>query len=338
MPLPLLIAAGVAAAGYGVKKGLDAKEDFDEAESVNRRARRIYEEAEEELEDARGYTNERLEDLGKTKLVIYKEVILPCYEHFNKIKNFEKKNHSSDSERLNSNKFELLLDSPQQALEISEIASGGIVALGAGGLAGLASYGAVGTLATASTGASIAGLSGVAATNATLAWLGGGALSAGGMGMAGGMAVLGGIVAGPVLAVGGLMASSKAEEAKNDAHTNLYKSKLAVEEMKTATTITQGIAMRVVEIEDTVNKLKDLLVPDIPKLREISNRKKWFIFSDTNFENMTLKDKEVVVKSYKLVETLFNVLEAKLLDQDGALNNESKRAISNAVSILNSNI
>ena len=45
----------------------------------------------------------------------------------------------------------------------------------------------------ASTGAAISGLTGVAATNATLAWLGGGALSAGGFGVAGGMAVLGGL-------------------------------------------------------------------------------------------------------------------------------------------------
>ena len=44
--------------------------------------------------------------------------------------------------------------------------------------------------ATASSGAAISSLSGVAATNASLAWLGGGAASAGGFGMAGGAIVL----------------------------------------------------------------------------------------------------------------------------------------------------
>ena len=63
----------------------------------------------------------------------------------------------------------------------------------------------MGTLATASTGAAISGLSGAAATNATLAWLGGGALSAGGFGIAGGTLALGGIVLGPALAIGGFM-------------------------------------------------------------------------------------------------------------------------------------
>jgi hypothetical protein len=52
-------------------------------------------------------------------------------------------------------------------------------------MAGFAAFGSVGMLATASTGTAIGTLSGAAATNATLAWLGGGALSAGGFGMAG---------------------------------------------------------------------------------------------------------------------------------------------------------
>lgn len=87
----------------------------------------------------------------------------------------------------------------------------GTVASGA--LAGFGATGSVGLLATASTGTAISSLAGAAATNATLAWFGGGALAAGGLGMAGGTAVLGGLVAGPALAVGGFMLANKAEEA-----------------------------------------------------------------------------------------------------------------------------
>lgn len=65
----------------------------------------------------------------------------------------------------------------------------------AGALAGVAfSSGAMGvafTVGTASTGTAISTLSGAVATKAALAWLGGGALSAGGWGVAGGVAVLG---------------------------------------------------------------------------------------------------------------------------------------------------
>ena len=51
---------------------------------------------------------------------------------------------------------------------------------------------------TASTGTAISSLGGAAATKATLAWLGGGALAAGGFGIAGGVVVLGAIGVGGV--------------------------------------------------------------------------------------------------------------------------------------------
>ncbi len=79
----------------------------------------------------------------------------------------------------------------------------------------LAAYGAytgVGMLASTAGGVAIAELSGVAATNATLAWLGGGALSVGGFGMVGGMAVFGGLVAGPALAILGVVSADEMEE------------------------------------------------------------------------------------------------------------------------------
>ncbi len=79
----------------------------------------------------------------------------------------------------------------------------------------LAAYGVytgVGMLASTAGGVAIAELSGVAATNATLAWLGGGVLSVGGFGMVGGMAVFGGLVAGPALAILGVVSADEMEE------------------------------------------------------------------------------------------------------------------------------
>ena len=61
------------------------------------------------------------------------------------------------------------------------------------------------TFGTAATGTAISSLSGIAATNAALAWLGGGALAAGGGGMAAGSAIL--ALAGPIgLTIGGAAA------------------------------------------------------------------------------------------------------------------------------------
>ncbi len=92
-------------------------------------------------------------------------------------------------------------------------ASGAVIGSAAVGV--LAAYGAytgVGLLASTAGGVAIAELSGVAATNATLAWLGGGALSVGSFGMVGGMAVLGGLVAGPALAILGVVNANEMEE------------------------------------------------------------------------------------------------------------------------------
>lgn len=69
-----------------------------------------------------------------------------------------------------------------------------LVGVGAGAATGgalsVGSWALAVSLGSASTGAAISGLSGVAASNAALAWLGGGALAAGGAGMAGGSIVL----------------------------------------------------------------------------------------------------------------------------------------------------
>ena len=68
---------------------------------------------------------------------------------------------------------------------------GGMAARAVGGLgAPLAVSTLVASLGTASTGTAISTLSGAAATKATLAWLGGGALAAGGWGVAGGVGVI----------------------------------------------------------------------------------------------------------------------------------------------------
>ena len=75
---------------------------------------------------------------------------------------------------------------------LSGVAAGGAVAA----LAPTAAMGIATTFGTASTGAAIATLHGVVQTNAALAWLGGGALAAGGGGMAAGQALL--ALAGPI--------------------------------------------------------------------------------------------------------------------------------------------
>ena len=109
---------------------------------------------------------------------------------------------------------ELELDGrPPSVLNDLSISALDIVGVGsATGVSAIAGFGAsaaitaaVATYGTASTGVAIAGLTGIAAEGATLATIGGGALSAGGLGIAGGTAVLGGVVVAPVV-IGALIA------------------------------------------------------------------------------------------------------------------------------------
>lgn len=181
MPLPLipLIIGGASllTAAFGVKKGLDAKSDFDSAKRWNEKAQRLYDRASDDLKSARDDTQRAMQSLGKSKFEIYEDSIIPFVDCFSKIKNID----FDDSNLKNLGDLRITRDDlrelKQVALEMKEIVGGGVAALGSGGLAGLAAYGSVGVLGTASTGTAIGTLSGAAATNATLAWLGGGSLA-----------------------------------------------------------------------------------------------------------------------------------------------------------------
>lgn len=193
MPLPFILAgAAIIAGGYGIKKGVDAKGDFDKAENLNNEAKYIFEEAKRKLEQERKFAQDSIEKLGRLKFSSYQNNVIPFVEVFSKIKNIDFRDNSIDEAfSIKDLDKQDLLSIQESAFKMKEVINGGLAALGSGGLAGLATYGGVGMLASASTGTAIAGLSGAAATNATLAWLGGGALSAGGFGIAGGTAVLG---------------------------------------------------------------------------------------------------------------------------------------------------
>lgn len=329
MPLPLILAgAAILAGGYGVKKGIDAKDDFDTAKRINRRAQTMYDEAKSELEDERELTQKAMENLGQAKYNIYNESIIPFVDVFSKIKNISfNDNILSDATNLPAMSAGELARMKTSVLEIKSVLSGGITALGSGGLAGLAAYGGVGVLGTASTGTAIGTLSGAAATNATLAWLGGGSLAAGGYGMAGGMMVLGGVVAGPVLAVGGMMMASKAEAAKEDAYGNLDKAELASEQMKEARVAASGIRLRFDEITKVLCSLELRFQPLLQSLNDL-------VESNTNYSTYSEEDRKGVMIVASTAKVLKNLLEAPIIDNEGTLTPESRKVLEETKQII----
>jgi len=248
MPIPFILGGlALAAGGYGVKKGLDASEKNDKAKRIIKRAKRRYNESKEILETKQEFTNSKLEDLGRLKVEIFTHQIKDFIELINKCKKGD--SIYEDKRYLTQNEVKDLVVAVDNSLEIS---SGLLSGATAGALTGMGAYGAVGMLASASTGTAISTLSGAAATNATLAWLGGGSLASGGLGMAGGTAVLGGLVAGPLLAVGGIFLDTKAEENLTQAREQEAEVDIAVEQMDLVAISLDGIVLRVDELQDVL--------------------------------------------------------------------------------------
>ena len=315
MPLPLLlVGAAVIAGAYGVKKGLDAKSDFDDAEEINEDAQEIYENAQRSLEQRRNKTQKAVESLGQQKLSLFLDALTPFVETFSKIKNVDYEEGELRDGKLPDVSIDEVREVREVVLRMEEVIGGGALAGSASALAGLATFGSVGVLATASTGTAIAGLSGAAATNATLAWLGGGSLAAGGFGMAGGAAVLGGIVAAPVLLVGGLMMASKAEEAKENALSNRRKARAAATAMEEAEVAAREIGRKATQVRNVLKRLQDYLCNDLEALEDL-------VSVSTDYRTYDAQDKELVCRTASLAVTAKNLAETPLLEEDGSVTN-----------------
>lgn len=327
MPIPFILAgAAIALGGYGVKKGVDAKDDFDSAERWNKKAQNIYDEAQKKLEDKKESTNKSLEELGYLKASIYNETLKDFIDIFKEIKNIDFSDNLALGTLKNLDEQDIL-NIENTVIEMQEVLGGGVAALGSGAAAGLGALGGVGMLASASTGTAIAGLSGAAATNATLAWLGGGALSAGGFGMAGGMAVLGGIVAGPVLAIGGFMMASKAEEAKYTASSNLEKARAGAEQMSTAVIVLNGIYNRTVEFKTVLNPLNKIFIAHIKALEYV-------VDNGTDYRTYSEENKTMVMLTAAMANTIKNICDAPIIDEEGKVTIKSKEVLKTASDLM----
>lgn len=318
MPLPLIpVVLGVAAAGTaiaGIKKGIDAHENFSEAERINNKSKSILDEAYESLTARHTKTKSHIASLGEMKLDVYQNSIIPFVESFKKIKNIDFTEFSIN-ENYKDNK-EVFLDLESSALKMSELFAAGATALSSSAITGLAVLGGVKVLGTASTGISIASLSGVAATNATLAWLGGGSLAAGGLGIAGGTVVLGGLIAGPALAIGGLMLANKAEEAVENAYANKSKAELEAEKMKLAETALKAISKRCKEFSNVLWKLQNSFTGDLAAFQELVSK-------NDDYRTYTLAEKKMLHRAFSMAEVMKKIIDMPILTENGELNEES---------------
>lgn len=323
--IPIFIAAG--AAIYGGKKGKEASDNMSEAKRINKASQDYAKEAEDFIVMAKSKTNTAVTEFGKAKVRVLTNSITDFVTEFEKIKNVEFSNSRGINElKYFSSSSESFRQLKIASFEARQIAVNGIAAIGSGALLAYGTYSVVmsglgGMLVTATTGTALASLSGAAATNATLAWLGGGALSVGGLGMAGGMMVLGGLVAGPALAIGGSIFASQAKAALNNAYSNFDKARAFRAQAKNIGVALKGICVRAEQLTELLNRLDYYFAPTVSVMRNIITT------AGTNWQNYSISEKKEIYKSVQLAQTIKIILDASLLKEDGTLNDMTENVL-----------
>ncbi len=323
MPIPiLLIGLGAGAAALGIGKSVKAGVDQKEANKTNETANSIIKSASTKIEKYRKNCGNAIDDLGKCKIQILDESIKPFIEEF------EKLNHIEFMESSGLNELQKMVLDKKKFVELKDLqnmASSMLGGLASGTLAGavtaFGAYGAASVLATASTGTAIASLSGAAATNATLAFFGGGALAAGGLGMAGGAAVLGGLVAGPALAILGVVMGAKASKNLDNAYSNLAEAKKYEAEMDAASTLCIGIRRRSAMFSRFLLSLNSIFEPLVFDMSKIIKEK------GSDYRNFSEDEKKVVAEAMSLAGAIKAILDTPILDEQGNLTKESGKII-----------
>ncbi|MNS12725.1 hypothetical protein D3C72_442930 [compost metagenome] len=320
MPIPLLlVGAAVAAGAFGVKKGVDAHSDMKEAEAINREARQIYDAAKDRVDAAREQTNCQLEAHGRLKA----EVLASEMKQFEALAQQASRWNTQDEFFTKEDMFRL----KNETMSAADMLAGGAAAMGGGALAGMAALGSAAVLGTASTGTAIAGLSGVAATNATLAWLGGGSLAAGGMGMAGGAAVLGGIIAGPLLAAGGMFLAAKAEESLDNARDNRRKAKDAAEKLSALVGNLKAVDQASVKFQAAITKLRPTFQDQLTQLRDL--------LAVSGFDGpMGPREKQILSATSRLAKVMKIYLDTPLMSSNGEYLSHCEQALEEANRLL----
>ena len=255
MPLPLIIpiAIGGAALLTGGGITLNAQGKIKKAKAEYQAAYNAYKVTYERYKAYHVGTEQRLQELGQTRATGM-QAVRDAIDFIRKARSVNP-NIISDGE-VNIKDLERLDQAYGDILKTlggagTSVAGG----VGAGVITALGAYGLVGALGTASTRAAIGGLSGAAASSATLAWFGGGALAAGGLGIAGGTAVLGGIVAAPAIIGFGVFRQVKAGKVQKEAAKKIRQIKAKEAEIGRDQARLKAVRQRCHEVQRAVREL-----------------------------------------------------------------------------------
>jgi hypothetical protein len=327
MPIPFILGAiGIGAGLLGLGTGIKAAVDNNDAKDIDSRAQSIIDDAKENLEKSRIRTRQALESLGNEKKWVLDHSIDQFVKAFKKLHNVDRVNLvGRDDIKID---VHVVYDLEKMSDYISSILGGTAGGALGGALTAFAAYGGAMTFGAASTGTAIASLSGAAATNATLAFLGGGSLAVGGLGMAGGAMVLGGLVAGPALAVMGLIIGAQASENLDKARSNLAEAKKIAEELKVKSVVCNGISERSHLLNQLLTALNSLFYPQISKMEEIIQTR------GVEYPTFTPDEQYTVAAACALATAINTVLNTSILTEDGRLTDASLQVADNTVKFI----
>ncbi|MCQ2879684.1 sortase [Helicobacter pylori] len=199
MPLPFILAGvALAAAGYGVKKGIDALDADCEADEFIKKAENLKEEATKKAKSAESDCKLAFARFGEKKLRVLSHSVSNFLNHFH---------------RLNRSRIIIeginMQDIQRQVSDARKITN----QLNANGIDGDSVLGV------------FAGFGSLGISSFTTGAILGGGLAASGLA---GMAVIGGLVAGPALAILGAINADEMEKKRDDAKAYLSQVKAAV--------------------------------------------------------------------------------------------------------------
>ncbi|MFP6278899.1 sortase [Helicobacter pylori] len=291
MPLPFILAGvALAAAGYGVKKGIDALDADCEADEFIKKAESLKEEATKKVESAESDCRRAFMRLGEKKLHVLSHTVSNFLDHFH---------------RLNRSRIIIEGINMQDIQGQVSDARNLLNQLNANGIDGDSAPGV------------IAGCVGLGASSFTTGAILGGGLAASGLA---GMAVIGGIVAGPALAILGALSADEMEKKRDDAKAYLSQVEVAVKKADVIVDNLQAVRKMADLFTKQITKF-DALFFSLSQ-EAIATMKK----HNYDISRYNQKEKDQLCVTVSTLSTLSAFLKAPIMDEHQKLNKKAQKA------------
>ncbi|MGL2801030.1 sortase [Helicobacter pylori] len=292
MPLPFILGGlALAAAGYGVKKGIDALDADCEADKFIKKAESLKEEAAKKAESAQSDCKLAFARFGEKKLRVLSHSVSNFLDHFH---------------RLNRSRIIIeginMQDIQHQVSDARKITN----QLNANGIDGDSVLGV------------FAGFGSLGISSFTTGAILGGGLAASGLA---GMAVIGGLVAGPALAILGAISADEMEKKRDDAKAYYSQVKAAVKKADVIVDNLQAVRKMADLFTRQITKF-DALFFSLSQDAIATMKKHHY---DTSLYNQKEKDQLCVTVS--TLSTLSTFLKVSIMDEHQKLNKKAQNAL-----------